>query len=375
MNEFKLIDTVMPDVPPSDPGKVAEVRTRVLAGGRRRRISAWAGVLVAATATVAVIAGVVLVPRLGGGSATVMNQPAAREVLFGAADRLARRQEAAEKPYWRREIEVVSRDQADPAVGRFVVEIRNRQVVWLGRRQGKVHELRGLSSTPYTSADETVWRRAGSPRLCGVDADCANDSNPMGRTRYLVDPGLKAPLSMINNPLTVDELLRLPEEPGALKAKLQSYWPAYQKAMKNWPTPPPGGSLPDANDHLRELSEVLLYEVPSTSQVRAAAYRILADLPGMRVADGVRTVDGRHGVALTMTVNGGVSERQLVVDRNTGELMAIQEMLLRPDARKWPGISRGTVTHTLVMKNIGWTDDKPAVPKSCLSGKPTECLR
>ncbi|MFI7055973.1 hypothetical protein ACIBLB_28310 [Streptosporangium canum] len=278
-----------------------------------------------------------------------------------------RGQEATDRPYWRREIEVVSLDRADPAVGRFVVEIRNRQVVWLGRRQGMVHELRGLSSRPYTSTDEAAWRSAGSPKLCGVDTDCGNDSNPLGRTSYFVDSELTAPLDKSISSLTIDEFLGLPEEPGALKAKLRSYWPAYQKAMKTWPTPPAGLSLPDADDRLRELSEALLYNVPSTSKVRAAAYRILADLPGTRVTDGVRTVDGRRGVALTTAVDGGVYERQLVVDRDTGELMAIQNVLLRPDARTYPGIPGGTVVHTLAMKKIGWTDATPEIPARCAS--------
>jgi hypothetical protein len=64
MKEFKFIDEVMPDVPPPDPGAVAEARAR-MRRVRRGRPRTWAGVLVAAAATVTVIGAVTLVPRLG----------------------------------------------------------------------------------------------------------------------------------------------------------------------------------------------------------------------------------------------------------------------------------------------------------------------
>ncbi|GAA3828406.1 hypothetical protein GCM10022226_56540 [Sphaerisporangium flaviroseum] len=64
MKEFRLIDDVMPDVLPPDPGTVAEARAR-MRRVRRGRPHAWAGVLVAAAATVAVIGAVTLTPKLG----------------------------------------------------------------------------------------------------------------------------------------------------------------------------------------------------------------------------------------------------------------------------------------------------------------------
>ncbi|GII77601.1 hypothetical protein Sru01_25830 [Sphaerisporangium rufum] len=64
MDEFKVIDQVMPDVPPATPEAIARARARVRRAGPGRA-QVWARGLVAAVATVTVIAAVTLLPRLG----------------------------------------------------------------------------------------------------------------------------------------------------------------------------------------------------------------------------------------------------------------------------------------------------------------------
>ncbi|MEV0417508.1 CU044_5270 family protein [Streptosporangium canum] len=373
MNEFELIDDVMPDVPSSDPGKVAEARARVLNGGRRRRISAWTGVLVASAATVAVIGAIAVVPGLGGGPVATVTQTSAEEVLSTAADRMARRQEATGGRYWRREMEQVYRQRISVGGREFVAEDRVRDVLWNGIDRNQVMVFSGLGTRPFTAADRAEWEKAGSPRLCGSDTDCRNDMIPIGKTRYLFTG--KKGLEQSTLELSVRELLDLPQDPAELKEKLLSYWPAAREAMKDTQsTQSAQVKLPEQDYWLWGLGERLLLDAPTTPGTRAAVYRMLAGLPGVRVADGIRDLEGRVGVAILRGGANGEGEEQIVVDRETGDLLATQDMLPVPAADQG-NIPSGIVYMSMVIKKLGWTDDEPVIPEGCGPDQKEECLR
>ncbi|GAA4179176.1 hypothetical protein GCM10022252_00290 [Streptosporangium oxazolinicum] len=368
MNEFQFVDDVMPDVPASGPAKTAEVRARVLNGGRRRRISVWTGILVTSAATVAVIGAVVVVPRLGGGPVVTVTQTSAREVLDAAADRLAQRQEVVDGRYWRSEMERVVRERTSVGGHEFVVEDPVGYVRWNGLGRNTVMELTGLDTRPFTAADRAEWEKAGSPRLCGSDTDCENDMVPKGRTRYL--GGYKDGFGQGIVTLSVRELQDLPRGPGKLKEKLLSYWPAEREAMKDVPAGSPGQEkAPNQDDWLWELSERLLVEAPITSGTRAAAYHLLAGLPGARVADEFRDEEGRPGMAILRGGANGEPEKQIVIDRETGDLLAIQHMPVSTSGQE------SAPYMSIVIRQLGWTDDEPVIPEGCVLGGKEECIR
>ncbi|ACZ84214.1 CU044_5270 family protein [Streptosporangium roseum] len=373
MNEFELIDAVMPDMPSSDPGKVAEARARVLNGGRRRRVSAWTGVLVASAATVAVIGAIAVVPRLGGGPVATVTQTSAEEVLSAAADRMARRQEATGGRYWRREMEQVYRQRISVGGREFVAEDRVRDVLWNGIDRNKVMVFSGLGTRPFTAADRAEWEKAGSPWLCGSDTDCRNDMIPIGKTRYLVT-GKEEGLEQSTSKLSVREILDLPHDPAELKEKLLSYWPAEREAMKDsQSTSSAQVKLPEQDYWLWGLGERLLLDAPTTPGTRAAVYHMLAGLPGVRIADEVRDTEGRVGVAILRGANGE-GEEQIVIDRETGDLLATQDVLPVPTAGQ-ENIPPGIVYMSMVIKKLGWTDDEPVIPEGCGPYQKEECLR
>lgn len=79
-----------------------------------------------------------------------------------------------------------------------------------------------------------------------------------------------------------------------------------------------------------------LITMPVRPATRAAAYRLLADLPGIRVQGSVTDPLGREGIGITLphtqeTPLGSVEER-LVVDASTGALLA--ELLGRSRPRR-----------------------------------------
>ncbi|MEV4222088.1 CU044_5270 family protein [Nonomuraea sp. NPDC049725] len=312
MKEFQLIDEVMPHLPPADHATVMAARARVLGGARGRR-PVWPRVALAAVAVSAVIAvGFVAVPLLGGTgvrTATVPTVPAADAVLDAAAGRLAA-QPPGTGAWWRREMVRVSRVRT----ATYTVEQRARDVLWASRdrKVGYRHQRGPVSAEPLTAADRQAWKAAGSPDLCD---DCLP-----GKIYF-------TPLKLTTTPV-----MRLPAEPGALKAEIL-------RATD--------GRAPEA--WLWGASAWLLLDAETTPATRAALYRVLAGLPGVRVEDGVTDLDGRTGVALTY---GEASARQqIVIDRDSGRLLAIQE-------------SDGSSAY--LVKRLGWTDD-PAPKESTFS--------
>ncbi|MBG0826452.1 hypothetical protein HS041_01470 [Planomonospora sp. ID67723] len=388
MDDFKIIDDVMPDVPFPAAGTVAEARARVFRP-RRRRSPAWAGIVTvaASAATVTVIGAAVAVPRLGdgarngtGGGVTVAATdpgpgPSARSsagvsaggVLDAVADRLARREERG-RANWRVEMDRFARSSFDG--GAFLVEDRGREVHWAGPDGPIATEASAIGAEPLTAADRAAWEKAGSPRICGTDSNCENDQIPYGRTRYIPVSSGDYQLSSVR--LSPRELRRLPQDPAELKAEIMSRWAAALKGIENSDAPA-GGDVPSDGDIVWWVGTRLLTEVPATPPVRAAALRMLSALPDVRVADDVRDVGGRAGLALTRDTGGPYAER-IVIDRATGDPLALEEVLTAP-VPDLKGLPAGGVAFSRLVRRIGWTDDAPALPEGCTPRAKKECLR
>ena len=96
----------------------------------------------------------------------------------------------------------------------------------------------------------------------------------------------------------------------------------------------------------------LLEDAETTPGTRAALYRMLTELPGVRVTDGVADADGRTGVGLLF--DGPEMQTQIIVDRESGDLLAIQHTAVGPD-----GSPARESFQSNVIKKLGWTDEVP----------------
>ncbi|NUW32279.1 CU044_5270 family protein [Nonomuraea sp. SMC257] len=328
MREFQFVDDVMPDVPPADDARVLAVRAEVLDGTRRRRgLPVWPRVSLAAAAVASVlVAGSVVVPRLGGEQAGTASPAATadrrattkavplatpsspRAALDAAADRLAA-QPPGTGAWWRREAIRTQRLKRTS----YTVEDRVTEVLWIDRK-GKERYVQGrVSSSLPTAADRRAWKRAGSPKLCGDQDKCR-----MGRVFF--------------NPLALKRMT-LPEEAGELKALL----------LKHRPT---DGSTGE-EEWLWATAHWVLLDTAATPRTRAAAYRMLAGLPGTDVVGRVSDAEGRTGIALQ---HGKADIRQqMVIDPGSGDLLALQTVLAKG----------GEVLGSFAVRRLGWTDEQP----------------
>ncbi|MEV6862921.1 hypothetical protein AB0M44_18210 [Streptosporangium subroseum] len=361
MNEFRLIDDVMPDVLPSDPGRTAETRARVLNGGRSRRRFGWMAAAVAAAATVSVIVSVVVVPRLG--APVVSSVPDPRQALDAAAD-LARRSEPGSGDVWRATTEITTQVQGP----RYSVNERVLQTLWRSRYPvTMLRERRLLGVQPVTPADRAAWKRAGSPKLCESTIECVNGTLFLkpGQTEYEIYSREKAPLlrqGLVGFDLRPSGDIKLSGDPAALRSDLLRSWPAYRDDPQGKSKALPGMSM---DEWLWSVGTSLPEALPLSPATRAALYRMLADLPGARV------FSQGDEVIVARPFQTGYAEDRVVIDRATGALVAIRKVLVRSVPRdKGSGADRpdlplGTVTHEVAFVKVGWTDRGRSLPMEC----------
>ncbi|NRQ34051.1 hypothetical protein HII36_19655 [Nonomuraea sp. NN258] len=328
MKEFQLIDDVMPDVPPAGHATMAAARARALGSPSRRSRLPRGRLLLAAAAVVLVAAGgLIALPRLGGETdTTVMTEPGPAALLETVADRLAARPPAT-GAWWRRETLEVYRSRPDGAG--YTVEQRAREVVWRDGRGRERRERTTLSVRPLTPADEQAWRAAGAPSLCRADQDCR-----LGKTRVLpLTQGAGYP---------VGPIAQLPTEPTALKAALLKVYPE--------------GAPESQDSFMWNLYKWLLLDTDITPGTRGAVYRLMAAIPGTQVADGVATVEGRVGLALLEPREP--VRQQIIIDRDSGDLLAVQDVLVKPDPRM-KEVDVGQVYQSYLVTRAEWTAEGP----------------
>jgi hypothetical protein len=212
-----------------------------------------------------------------------------------------------------------------------------------------------------TPQDEQRWRRAGEPFKPGPSGGGRPGFVQRHRDPRALDQP-PVPQHRIQGPafwvlgrtgVTVRDVRRLPTTPAAL-----------QRALLSMRAPERGGARA-ADDKVWWLwyeTPNLLAEWPLTPRTRAAAYRMLADLPGIRLVGRVTDPLGRPGVAVARTEHDqgfGTVERQLVFDPETSAFLAGQTILRTPTTSTTTA-SPGTRLAYYALVTSGWVDKLPA---------------
>lgn len=180
---------------------------------------------------------------------------------------------------------------------------------------GKLHDGDRLTEL-WATRDGRAW-------TCSLDAAAAKETCS-GRGRVVPVTG-RAAFSMAGRDLTFQQIQALPSEAAALRQRVAALLPA--------------GSA----DLLADALSGLLWSKPSPPAVRAAAYRALADLPGVRYLGGRADPRGRAGEAFAYDLPTGV-RRTLIIDPATSQVLASTD---------------GGTGHSEVVLTAGWTDQPP----------------
>ncbi|MEV4382842.1 CU044_5270 family protein [Streptosporangium sp. NPDC049644] len=345
MDELKTVRELYGE-PRLDPLLKARVRGLLTDEPRRRRWRlSWTAAVAGLAAAAVAVAVAVAVPGMTGeaGAPNRVATISGRSVLLAAAT-TAESDPAAANAYWR--VRKLHRRTYPERLGRganryWVVESRLTEQ-WVAR-DGRVWSAsRALGARPGSAADEEAWRRDGSPTEWSSQGEVLSTSPEKGELRAIAG---KVPFSMAGHEMTFEQLQRLPVAPAALKE-----W--VTEAVSDVPAGTVDGVVADA------LSG-LLWSKPSPPDVRAAAYRALAELPNIRYLGSATDERGRAGAGFSFTVqppgarNGAAVRRTLIIDPDSSQVLS--STVTGP-----PGVKGDQVELVL---EAGWTDDRPAVPE------------
>ncbi|BCY07578.1 hypothetical protein L3i22_026660 [Actinoplanes sp. L3-i22] len=322
--------------------------------GRRRGFAALisAGALVAAAAVA-----VVVVDRKP--SVEPARPLTASQLLLTAAER-----SSAEKPvtgkYLVVRIEYGTVMTVGAGTSTFQMTEKGVDQTWLSRTRSEPTRVtsQSLGMTPTTPADEAAWRAAGSPKkvLLGKplpDGSVA-EGEPVsiaGGKPHTGSAGYVDVYAVGGKTASVPYLEALPTEPEALRAAL----------LKNFAVDGPGDLPDDPEQWLLVVASGLITDIPVSGPVRAAAFRLIATLPGVRSLGEVADRHGRRGQGFAYartTRSGGEIEYRFVIDEATGRALGHEAVVLQPggiNARQAPGSLLG---YSVVLDQRT-TDEKP----------------
>ncbi|MEV4573364.1 CU044_5270 family protein [Nonomuraea jabiensis] len=345
-------------VPPPAPDVIEDGRTRMAAAyagspaprrlGTHRRTARWtalaAAVLGTAAAVTAVVTpGAVLPGAVTPGAVTPGNPAVSRSAdplsarqIFLAAATSVSKAPAAEGAYWVRS-GVAGKQRLEPS-GRYTLEARSSTDIWIARDRGKPtwYITRNLGVKPATPQDEQAWRAAGSPSswtYSGLPGRAVTLRTKPDEPVAARQDGEGSLGILANKPMTRAELAKLPTTPEGLREYLE---PLVAEQHGTEPV--------NADAELYETGVRLLMNLPASPETRAAAYRMLASLPGTTAEGQVTDPLGRTGQAVSRRLANGTD--RIIVDAETGEPLAFESTI------------KGIRTFEAI-KKTGWTNGQP----------------
>uniref|UniRef100_UPI003F497B39 CU044_5270 family protein n=1 Tax=Nonomuraea bangladeshensis TaxID=404385 RepID=UPI003F497B39 len=325
-------------------GRRSVLRSARKTTGRGRRPAFGLGL----TAAAAVAAATLVLVQAVQPPVPQATRPSAREVLLAAA--VSAGQQPADGDWWG--IKLIRGVRLREPGDRYTLQVTAAEQTWIqaARRESHWTVEQYLGARPATPPDEQAWRADGSPTvwtyrdggvgralLLGADHERLTAAPGEARSDERADTNWR--LMLAGDPpaelTTLEELL--PTDPERLRTLLQ----------------PSRGTPTDLMNNLADL----IVHVPVSSRTRAAAYQLMASLPGVTGEGETTDQLGRTGQAITYlrpdTEHPRRQERtRLIVDPATGAPLALEE--LTPDT--------GEIVEFSAVESITWTDQKPELP-------------
>jgi hypothetical protein len=218
----------------------------------------------------------------------------ARDVLLAAANAVAATPETGTGKYWRQTLARGQLFATGPAASPYVTEIRHGLSTywWPISSPGNLtwYNSQNYESRLPTPGAIAAWRAAGSPPLpqrAGQKPDVIHQ--PFG-------------LRFGEEDLTLAQARALPTSPAELRKAILKAWQAkrFFGSVGGKPIYAGGAVAPGGANQLVEIASVsLISDAPVPPAVRAAALRLLASIPGIRLEDRVTDPLGRTGYGIT----------------------------------------------------------------------------
>lgn len=171
-----------------------------------------------------------------------------------------------------------------------------------------------------TPSDRARWVAAGRPALTPGDVN-ETLSVPPGQFSFVLQ----------GTPMTYRQASDLPGTARAFSAQILSHLRPFT------------GTYPPAALVLKQLA-YLIAVAPLSVAARSAAWHAAASLPGLRLCGTGTDLSGRRGEGLCVDAEG--QETEILVNKTTGSVLAIEERLKRPSPI-YPTASGGSLILSL----------------------------
>ncbi|MFG3441209.1 CU044_5270 family protein [Nonomuraea sp. NPDC047897] len=230
----------------------------------------------------------------------------------------------------------------ESAADHYKVESRMRYDHWTARNGTACTAVQDLPARPWSARDRRGWQEAGAPTKVRV-------ATPDGPGTLFMDAPDRKPICRTTRDqrffgMTARQLASLPTQPEQLRTALldlEGNWSAYAPEVTRQPI-----RALEGETRVRALSDVagtLLALAPAPPAVRAAAFRMLATLPGVKVEGRMTDPLGRAGVGISLpletTIPLGLStaprqlgtyRRQWIINPGDGTLLAMRDVVATP---------------------------------------------
>ncbi|MFI7614795.1 hypothetical protein ACIBP6_26570 [Nonomuraea terrae] len=283
----------------------------------------------------------------------------ARTILLAAAERTEAEPEGR---FWRSHA-VEARTGLVEGAEPYTILVPHETDAWSPRSKEGTHVVfqRALPARPLTQQDRQAWERAGSPT-----------SFTYRDGRYVATGG-PADTGWKEQRTTPEDTERMVSRICAQQRDPEGCEVDAAKAAERQdeePTAadpsrfrellfPPGAEGWSAAEKSRRVFSFLLVEAAS-AEVRAATFRLLADLPVVRTQKGVTTSDGRGGIAVAvddaMRDGGAAFEYTIILEPGTYRLVGSRMILKEGSFR---GLGPGTLLEETDVYTAGWTSAEP----------------
>ena len=373
-------------------GRALVLRTPV----RVRRVAASAASVTAAVSVTAIVLMLTMVgsdapgspaaPIGPNGGATIVEHEPAESVLLQMAALAASQSQAGTKNYWQVSTATGSLGVAGTGANRYLISQTSHVATSLGIRPGEQSFMvtgEDSVTAPAAPRDLMLWRAAGSAKTFEVDEagfvkysgapieNFAASGTSAADARQTVAIGHGEPstfqIGFGDYIATVGgewfgyaELQELPDSATVLLSLLDKY---YRVATGD------GGRAAGEKIQWMITQATNLITMPVPPAVRAAAYRLLAALPGIENLGLASDSSGRSGLALALPAQtsgalGSVRE-ELLVNPQSDSILAIEQVVVTPSTEaRAAGLKPGSVVDYTTITGIGWSDGPIALPNS-----------
>jgi hypothetical protein len=314
MPALEKVRELYPDQPPPAPEERERARLALVARIERRRrrsiLMPAVGLAIAAAATVVALVGVGDEPGIDAGAAAVLRDAAAK-----AKAQKPRHPLGHGRVLYVKSVDAYLNTWADRGV--FSVLVPHVREIWHGPEGGLL--VTSTGEPEFLSArDRQRWIAAGRPNL---------REGGVGRTA-----------------LGRQDTSDLPTDVDALFSRLEDEARGHSKGTHRQ-------MFTRLGDYLRETN--------ISPRQRAALYEVAARIPGVELVGRVRDPVGRSGVAVAMEHPSDGMRETLVIDPESGVLLAEEDVTLARNVYRYPaGTLVGHSTY-LVTRMVGAVGSRP----------------